>query len=272
MNNKSSYQYLQEFCKIKSRSSFDKRPDPITTRVQYLLDQLSILELEVIQDIFPPNENFPDENYINLYVKFESKNPEAESVVFLAHHDIANPYSENCQDNSASVCNLLNLCSLLKEKELERNVIIVFTDGEEPASFRSGAGHLANLINDKKEPFNNVAYTINLELTGVGKIIWMDSEVAKMQLKTESKLILFLQQQLSELKEVGTPFNDCYSLRHFGVDSICIGSFTEKDLNDYNDKKYPTTWRLCHSPTDTIDKISEEDMLNFVNDVLLKLI
>ena len=45
MNNKTSYQYLQEFCQIKSRSSFSRQENPITPRVQYLIDELKKLEL-----------------------------------------------------------------------------------------------------------------------------------------------------------------------------------------------------------------------------------
>ena len=146
---KTSYQYLQEFCKIKSRSSFERQPDPITERVKYLIIQLTLMGVEYTQDIFPFIENYP-ENYINLYVHFKAKNPEVkETIIFLAHHDIANPFSENCQDNSSSVCNLLEFCSILKDKELEKNIIVCFVDGEEPASFNSGAGRIGKLFKNK---------------------------------------------------------------------------------------------------------------------------
>lgn len=273
MSNKTSYQYLQEFCQIKSRSSFSRQENPITPRVQYLIDELKKLELNYELDEFAPFVDNEKEKYVNIYVKFQALDVTTkETILFVAHHDIANPYSQNCQDNSASVCNLLELCSVLKNKEINKNVMICFTDGEEPASIHSGAGRIGRLHQAKQSPFDNVEFAINLELTGRGRKIWMDSHMAIRQYKEPSLCIPYLNEKLTSLMEVGTPFNDCYSLRYFSLDSICIGCFTEEDEREYQNKHYPSTWKLCHSIEDTIDKISEEDMSYFVHEVLTKLI
>lgn len=273
MNNKTSYQYLQEFCQIKSRSSFSRQENPITPRVQYLIDELKKLELNYDLDEFAPFENIPNEKYVNIYVKFQASDVKTkETIVFLAHHDIANPYSQNCQDNSASVCNLLELCSVIKNTEINKNVIVCFTDGEEPASIHSGAGRIGRLHQAKQSPFDNVDFAINLELTGRGKIIWMDYLNAIQQYQEPSLCIPYITEKIKPEVEVYTPFNDCYTLRYFGLDSICIGCFVENDKIQIKNREYPDTWKLCHSPSDTIDKISEEDMSYFVHQILTKLI
>lgn len=224
-------------------------------------------------DEFAPFENFPNEKYVNIYVKFKSIYPDVkETIVFLAHHDIANPNSQNCQDNSASVCNLLEFCSILKNKELSKNIMICFTDGEEPAFLKSGAGRIGRMHQSKQFPFDNVEFAINLELTGRGKIIWMDYLNAIQQYHEPSLCIPYITERIKPEVEVHTPFNDCYSLRYFGLDSICIGCFIENDKIQIENREYPDTWKLCHSPSDTIDKIYEEDMSYFVHEILTKLI
>lgn len=271
-NNKTSYQYLQEFCKIKSRSSFDRKPDPKTPRVDYIIEQLKLLQVNFQEDEFLiyPNQ---DLKYINVYVKFQATDPLiTETVLFVAHHDISNPNSENCQDNSASVCNLLEFCSILKQTELNKNIIICFTDGEEPASFNGGAGRIGKISQEKLTPFENISYAINLELTGNGTIIWMDTNMVLSQYKGTSKLVPILKEKLENTFDVGTPFSDSYTLRYYNIDSVCIGCFTPQDVEDYKSRIYPETWKICHSPLDTIDKISEKDMGLFVNEVLIKLI
>ena len=273
MDRKTSYQYLTEFSKIYSRSSFDRSENPITPRVEYIIEQIKELNIKYEIDIFQIFKEYPNEKYVNIYVKFYSSDVNTkETILFIAHHDIANPNSQNCQDNSASVCNLIELCSILKTKEINKNVIICFTDGEEPASIHSGAGRIGKMHKSKQHPFDNVEFAINLELTGRGKNIWMDASTVIKQYKEPSICISYLEKKVQNIIEVETPFNDCYSLRHFGLDSICIGCFTEEDIRDYNNRKYPSTWKLCHSIEDTIEKISEEDMSYFVNDILLKLI
>ncbi len=271
MSNKTAYQYLQEFSQIRSRSSFQRESNPKTPRVEYIIEQLKNLEVEFQEDEFLINQN-SDSKYINIYVKFQSTNPEnKETILFVAHHDIANPNSQNCQDNSASVCNLLELCSILKEKELSKNIVICFTDGEEPASFNSGAGKIGRMHQNKEYPFENVLYAINLELTGAGKRIWADFYTAANQFR-DSKLIGVVANKIENVFQVNTPFSDSYTFRHYGIDSVCIGLFNEFDVESYSNRKYPPTWALCHKTDDTIDKISEEDMNYFVNEILLRFI
>lgn len=269
---KTSYQYLQEFCKIKSRSSFDPSENPFTPRADYIINELRNLNLEFKEDEFllSQGRNFKQ---INIYVPFKTKKENVtDTILFVAHHDIANPNSENCQDNSASVCNLLELCSLIKDVELEKNVIVCFVDGEEFASATTGgAVQIGKLHQSKTEPFENVQYAINLELTGRGKHLWADN-YSNLRSDHKSDLINVIKNEFKDTIEVRTPYSDSVALIKYGIDSVCIGIFNDRDVESYNDRQHPPTWRLCHSYHDSFDKISEEDMNEFVNNILFKLV
>jgi hypothetical protein len=216
--------------------------------------------------IYLENENIPyvidcyEGIHKNIYIHFKGKTDE--NIVFLAHHDIKNPKSQNCQDNTASVCNLLHLCNLLKVfSNLEKGVFIVFTDEEEKVDFKnSGAARLAQCYKEELFGFKNIEHFFNLELTGRGKIVWADT-----QDKYSSKL--------PHTKLVDTPFNDSTILRYHGIDdTTCIGIFDDADYLEVYNKGTCDLWKLCHTEEDTFDKIVEEDMTSFVEEILFKLL
>ena len=286
---KYGYDFLEEFCKIKSYSSFHPTEAAITPRVQFIMDRLNEMEIPYSTDIFPSrkfNMNYgvdsegkklPDEknNYINVYVPFKSKKEDAKTIVILAHHDIANENSENCQDNSASVCNLLHLCKILKNSEFEENITVVFTDAEEIVDFNgSGSAILSYRIKNGHPDFLNFQYAINLELTGKGNIVWADllNSYGRNKMQPNSKLGSEIVTNFSDVKPVTTPFSDSAVLRHHGLDSVCIGIITEEDFEQLKTQRYCDTWAMCHQEADTIEKISRENMNSFVQDILLPLV
>src|SRR3990172_12415244 len=106
---------------------------------------------------------FGTQKLVNIQVFFpaKGKNKTNETLIFTAHHDIANPDSENCQDNTASVCNLLDLCKKVSEMEIrQKNVYIVFTDCEE-----IGGKGMNRLLYDIEQRNLNVDIMLCLELT-----------------------------------------------------------------------------------------------------------
>jgi len=262
---KTAYQHLEKFCKIKSTSSYHASEIAITPRVTYLIEQLYLMEVNYKIDEFEIPNSTKGEKFVNLYVMFPSKNKDAKNIIFVAHHDVANPNSENCQDNSASVCNLLELCSTLKDKELQNNIIVCFTDGEEIVNAnKCGAGRISRSIREGAKPFQNgVDYNINLELTGLGRNIWAD----RLNIE-QSNSYDYLISKIDNVKEVRTPASDSVMFRANGFDSICIGCLDDENIK----RDYPKTWMLCHSEQDTIDKISESDMNYFVHEILMKLV
>ncbi len=266
---KSSYQYLQEFCKIKSQNFYTKLQDNWNTpRTDYIIQELKNIGVDYETDVF----SFQGVSMGNIYVFFNSKNQDnSETALFLAHHDINNSLSENCQDNSASVCHLLNFCSLLKDLELDKNIIVAFTDGEELVNmFNSGAGVIGKKFKDGIKPFCDITYAINLELTGKGKNIWYEKNRGINFFS--SKIVDIFKEKIPNTLEFYTPYNDSYALRNYGINSLCIGCLDDDNIIQLQQGLYPKTWKLCHSIDDTIEKVSEEDMDYFVSDVLMKLI
>ena len=271
MNNtkqhKNSYSFLREICSFNADFSAYNSPrkNPITNRVSYIKTQLELMGVEYEQDIFDAwnckSQNEGKFNYVNINVFLKAKEQNANTICFLAHHDVNNKKSENAQDNSASVCNLLNLIQILKDKELKNNVLVSFTDAEEIADFKnSGAGRLAFRIT--KGDYGNVISAINLELTGLGKNLWVSA------FSNNELLKQFL--EFGALMKT-TPYSDTLSLNKNGVlNTICIGILPDEDINKNGHSVY--TWALCHKMEDNIEKCSEQDMEDFVNNVLMKFV
>lgn len=101
---------------------------------------------------------------------------------------------------------------------------------------------------------------MNLELTGKGKRFIIGNY----------KWILFdkILTTFPEAKVINTPFNDSVILRENGIDSVVITTVPELPNGEldlsivYN----------CHSSKDNLASISTEDMKNFVETVIPKLL
>ena len=262
-----SYNILTEMCKVKNQfSSVKGSLDPITPRVGFIVDTIldlgiyNNLSLDTFKDVYNTNLE-----YVNVELSFlvDDDVNKNDSVIFVAHHDINNPNSDNCQDNTASVSNLLSLADyLFYNRPTDKNVFIVFTDCEEFGG--KGADRLADKILEGK--FGNVEYVVNLELTANGSNIWTDSKNF-----IEDSVLLETIKSLKEITEVKTPFNDSVILRKKGIDSVCVGTLTDTDLKDVLGRGHCQTWALCHKMNDTIESANAEEMNDFV-DFLIKLI
>lgn len=269
---KTGHAWLREMVLVRNyESSYEPKPYPVTNRVCFIINALNEIGVQYSLDIFNENGNsigsgeYDCAKLVNIMVKFESTSGKP-AVAFCAHHDVANPRSENCQDNSASVCNLLHLATKIKEKgkDLTRPVIIVFSDREEFGGI--GADKMSRRIN--AGDFGNVAYVINLELTGLGSDIWIDTKNSSSTEFNTSSLRQKLNEVLGEntYHKVSTPFSDAVIFRAHGIDCSCIGILPKEQLEPGGTKE---TWHLCHSEEDTIDKTDEIDMALFVDKLLL---
>ncbi len=277
-----AYNLLENFCRKENwnkSSSMRGTSSGITKRSMWIIEQLNEIGLtknihKFEAPIYVPQKRTyssfelrTDRNYtsvplhyVNIEVNVTNTNHD-NTIIYVAHHDINNPNSENCQDNSASVCNLLSLGESLQGKELDKNVYLVFTDCEEFGG--KGAKELANRINEGV--FGNVEYVVNLELTANGRNLWSDSE----NFVTESSLL----KKLGTITSVKTPFNDSVRLRENNIDSVCIGTLDDKNLKQIEESGlHCTTWAMCHKVEDTFEKnANADDMDNFV-EFLKKLI
>ena len=266
---KTGYQFLEELCSFNADfSAFDpKIYHPLTNRAEYIRFQLEKMGVAFEIDMFNANNpeklTMTEKKFVNIYSFFKGENATNDTIIFLAHHDVNNKASENCQDNTASVSNLLHLCGLLKGKTLNKNVLVAWTDAEEIVSPDTcGAKRLAILT--KLGFFGNVTKAINLELTANGTELWVSC--------LSSKKLMYEVQTKNQARLVRTPYNDAFVLENNGVESVCIGTLTPKELGRALDRGFCSTWALCHRMEDTFDKANANEMKMFVENVLIKMV
>lgn len=252
----SEYELLRIFSELQSNSSFDKLAPTWTPRLLKIKELLELFQIpyKVKHYVVPGYES---RYFTNFYISF-NKDSQEKGLIFLAHHDITNERSENSQDNTSSVCQLLSLMQIIKNKELTRPIHFALVDSEEHVNFNCcGSQVLSEDIHNGE--FGEVELCINLELTGLGKNIW----VSNYEKFPESSQDII---QKLNAQRVKTPFNDAYVLSLYDVPAICIGLLDDDDIiTAIESTGYPKIWSLCHSMEDTFDKISEEDMVQFQN-------
>lgn len=271
---KKGYGFLRELCSFGADfHAFTPQANPLTNRVQYIIHQLTTYNIPHEVDMFradgrlnePMGDN--DAKFVNVYVFIRGLD-ETKTTVFSAHHDVANRDSENCQDNTASVCNLLDLALRLSKQQPVNNVLIAFTDAEEivqPA--KSGANRVALKI--QAGNFAEVKYIYNLELTANGTRYWYSYQNQPNVPVNEAAN--HLRQLHPSAARVRTPYNDSYAFEMRMLPSVCIGSLTETEMLSAKQGVGCKTWMLCHSMNDTFGGAVEADMDAFV-DFLVSLI
>jgi hypothetical protein len=127
-----------------------------------------------------------------------------------------------------------------------------------------GASRLSNRIKDGV--FGNVEYVVNLELTANGTNYWGDSKNF-----INKSLLLDKLNSITKFTSVKTPFSDSVIFRKHDIDSVCIGSLTDKDLKEVLGRGYCQTWALCHQSNDNFENAKAKDMDKFV-ELLTKLV
>ncbi len=264
------YEFLKELCSFNADfNAFGRgKINPISNRVQYIMNRLDAHNIPYDVDKFKPIAGVPDYEegqnaFVNIVVRIEGTNTDA-TTVFLAHHDVVNLgtpnfVAENCQDNTASIANLIDLCVRLSENKPSNNVVIAFVDAEEIVSPSiCGSQRLAQNI--LKGIYGNVKYAVNLELTANGQNYWMSYN------DNASVLAKHIRETHPTTHRVRTPYNDAFILEKEGVSSVCVGSLTDNNLGQVKTRGYCSTWAMCHSDNDTFDSQAVEgDMDLFVN-------
>ena len=244
------YSKINEFCKIRNEGSVYKNDPQIpTNRVIFLLNLLKSESIDYELDIFPYRET----SGYNIILKGTS------SKMVVAHHDIVNPNIDNANDNSASVINAIML------KKLRPNLNVVILDGEEFGGI--GSQRVSNQINSGY--FGDIEWVLNLELTGKGGKYFFGGNYPGV---LQSHII-----NLFDCPVIDTPFNDSVIFSRNGIDCCVINPLPPID------KATNVVWQSdtyldysllfnCHSKRDTLDTISVDDMKEFVESVVLKII
>lgn len=270
-----AYDHLYNMCKhVRNISnSGSGYMNPITPRLEYIMQSLASMGISFELDTFEAHNGkleHSSNKLANVIVQFKrhDESDDGTCVLFSAHHDIANPNSENCQDNTASVCNLLELCSLLyntPKENLKSNVIIAFTDCEEMGG--RGMNRLLEQIENDVYDYPESIYA--LELTANGDKYWIQGCEGG-----DDSLFMDLQENIleGELTVVRTPYNESVNARRLGLNACCIGILSESELEEVNARGYCATWGLCHSPTDTFENSANMNDMKHFNETLLKMV
>lgn len=265
---KQSYDFLRDYSGVYNLYTANTaQPNPFSNKAMFIVDALSKMKVKFSLDIFTFEGQkivwgLHDTTSHKLVNIIAEPNPEATgpAIVFVAHHDVANVHSQNCQDNGASVCNLLKLTELISKAQSEsKRTIILFSDSEESGA-RGAKRFAAQSVKHKEnktiqhDTYGEIEAVINLELTGKGEVIWSDCEATTSEIILHESLETVLGKTILKLK---TPPSDAIPFRRFGYPVLCIGTLPENDLKDKQ------TWRLCHSIKDTIDGCDSKNMEDF---------
>jgi hypothetical protein len=245
------YNKIYDFCKVRNFGGVYSNGDKPTPRVQFLMQLLESEGINYELDTYQSRGN----TCYNLILKGES------DKMVVAHHDIVNPNIDNANDNSASVINAIMI------KKLMPHMNVVLLDGEECGGL--GSQRVSDQINEGY--FNTIDWVLNLELTGKGgKYFFIGNYPGKLSDHIKS---------IFDCPITNTPYNDSVTFRKNGIDSVVINPIPP--LNEgktssvkWNDNTYLDYTMLynCHSSKDTIDTIDINDMKEFTEDVVLKIL
>ena len=285
--------HLRALCNLRNTSRAGT--EGIQPRLQWIMDTLDSYNIEYELDHWTETNVFQGNNeahYYNIYVKGDS------DEMIMAHHDVNNINSENCNDNSASIVNAI------ATKLLKPNVNVSFTDNEEFGGL--GAKRTCNKINE--DYFGAIKWVLNFELTAVGgKSFFIDAGASNCAL---TKRIM---EVFPDTPVKGVPFHDGMIVRRNSIDSVVInplpvkrGTFRkefmnkipeehviEHDMTYVGEHKYNALMddisvyvyeyegvemdmsllSMCHSMGDTVDNIANfDDMKEFVEEVVCKIL
>lgn len=244
------YNKIYDFCKVRNFGGVYSNGNKPTPRVQFLMQLLDSEGINYELDTYQSRGN----TCFNLILKGDSDR------MVVAHHDIVNPNIDNANDNSASVINAIMI------KKLMPHINVVLLDGEECGGL--GSQRVSEQINEGY--FNAIDWVLNLELTGKGgKYFFIGNYPGKLSNHIKS---------IFDCPITNTPYNDSVTFRKNGIDSVVINPIPP--LNEgissvkWNDDTYLDFSMLynCHSSKDTIDTIDINDMKDFVEDVVLKIL
>jgi len=245
------YSAIYDFCKVRNKGTiFENNFQEPTPRVKFLMELLDSLGVEYELDKFLT----ADVTGYNIIL------PGTSNKVVVAHHDVNNSAIDNANDNSCSVINAI------ATKLLMPSTKVVLLDGEEFGGI--GAQRASTLIREGE--LGQVSWVLNLELTGRGGKKFFVGDYP-------GRLTTQIVDQFG-CPVVRTPFNDSVIFRKNGIDSTVINPLPalpegKTSRVKYNDEYLDFSILFnCHKPVDSVDSISTEDMQEFVEEVVIKIL
>lgn len=244
------YNKIYDFCKVRNKGSVYENDNEPTPRVKFLIELLESNNINYELDKFLSRGCI----CYNIILKGNSNR------MVVAHHDIVNPKVDNANDNSASVINAIMV------KKLMPHINVVLLDGEEVGGL--GSQRVSEQINEGY--YGDIEWVLNLELTGKGgKYFFVGNYPGKLQ----DRIV-----DMFNCPIIQTPYNDSVTIRKNGIDSCVINPLPPLDKGTSNVKWDEDTYldyKLlfnCHTSRDTLSTIDINDMKEFVEEVLIKIL
>lgn len=239
------YKEIEGLCRAKNEGSVLTNKAEPTPRVIYITDLLSRLGISYYIDQFKTKRLGGDTIFgYNIIIPGEGDR------MVMAHHDIVNHESDNANDNTASI-----ICAIALKMKVP-SVTVAIVDGEEVGGL--GSSYLSTQIKDGA--FGDIKWVLNLELSGRGGKNFFMGKVSEDSILRNRILELF-----PDTQEIFVPFNDSVILRKHGIDSVNVNP---TPLDEEGELDF-SPLSLCHSIEDSLDKISVEEMKNYVEDILV---
>ena len=246
------YSKIYDFCKVRNLGTvMANDPEIPTPRVQFLCE---LLKQEGIPYELDKSISRGKTTIYNIILKGNSNR------MVVAHHDIVNAGIDNANDNSCSVINAIMI------KKLMPHIHVVLLDGEELGGM--GSQRVSEQINEGY--FGEIEWVLNLELTGKGgKYFFIGDYPGKLFDHIKS---------LFDCPVVQTPYNDSVTIRRNKIDSCVINPLPPLEDGKESRVKYGDKYLdfsllyNCHSAKDTIDSIDVNDMKEFVEEVVVKIL
>lgn len=244
------YQKIYDFCKVKNLGSVLKNGTELTPRLKWIINLLKSNNINFILDEFV---HYDDNKCWNIILPGDS------NMAICAHHDIVNPDSDNANDNSASVINVI------MTHVLNPSITAFIVDGEEFGGI--GSQRVSDKINLGE--YGKIDFVLNYELTGKGGENFF---VGNYSGNLQDKIL-----NIFECPIYSTPFNDSVIFRKNGIDSCVINPLPiinrETSLMNKNGDFLDVGMLYnCHSINDSLETISPNDMKDFVEKVALEIL
>jgi len=251
---------LPEFCAQRcSAPSIHGNGDStvLNPRINYILQLLHELDIVFTMDSWSiEREVFDKESFAFVMKSYHFHNiylMGTTNCIVTAHHDIVNPNSDNCNDNSASVINAI------AAKVLNPNLTVAITDCEEFGGI--GAQRVCDRI--KEGYFGTINFVLNLELSAVGGRSFFTEKYPN------SPLFQKIQRLFPNTPTVPVPFHDGVIMRQNKIDSVVINPLP---VDPNTGRMRFDLLRLCHSIEDRITVANYQDMDDFVRYVITPII
>ena len=257
-NAKSALDRTGEFVKANPRRDAGTYGGKAAAR--WLLAKASIVGGNVYQDVFSAETPIGKKSFTNLYCPFQ-RNPDAPWTVIVSHYDTKPGIDcPGANDGGATSCLMVELVQILFDnRDYDRNVLFVWTDGEECAGARysdndgfQGSKRAAAMLKEKK-------YRVD----GVYVLDMLGDKNLKFSLPTNISMDL-ARRTIAAAKKIGLRRDSFVKLGSTVLDdhvAFLDAGFPAMDLIDFEYGSSPGLNDYWHTSEDTADKLSEESLL-----------